>query len=75
MTKPHKSISTVGTCCPMPLIRLSDAVNEMQPGMLLSVTGDDPIFEVGVRDFCEARGYEVLDVTEVDSSITITVRI
>jgi TusA-related sulfurtransferase len=43
----------------MPLIRLAKAVNGLEPGVMVEVIGDDPIFELGVREFCAARGYSV----------------
>ncbi|HIO13790.1 MAG TPA: hypothetical protein EYN15_01160, partial [Chromatiales bacterium] len=45
MIKANKHISTVGTCCPMPLVIMAEAIAEMKPGPILSVTGDDPICE------------------------------
>jgi TusA-related sulfurtransferase len=59
----------------MPLIALSEAVAEMQPGMVLEVIGDDPVFEIGVRDFCEARGHVILEADAAESFVTIRIRI
>jgi TusA-related sulfurtransferase len=59
----------------MPLIALSEAVAEMQSGMVLEVIGDDPVFEIGVRDFCEARGHEVIEVEVAESFVTMRIRI
>ena len=47
------------SCCPMPLIRLAKAVDEVAPGECIEIVGDDPIFELGVREFCMARGLTV----------------
>ncbi|OOZ38743.1 hypothetical protein BOW53_14530 [Solemya pervernicosa gill symbiont] len=62
MSDNEQDISVIGSSCPVPLIKLSQAVAEMAQGETLTITGDDPIFEVGVRDFCEANGHEILDV-------------
>lgn len=43
----------------MPLIRLAKAVEGLEPGVLVEVVGDDPIFELGIREFCTARGCTV----------------
>lgn len=63
MTKADKHLSVNGTCCPVPLVKLSQAMNELNTGQILSITGDDPVFEVGVTDYCQANGYEILDIT------------
>ena len=56
-----------GVCCPVPLIELGKAVKLLKPGQRLEVTGNDPIFESSIRDFCEANGHTLLDVKTGDS--------
>ena len=60
MRVPNASISVTGQCCPLPLIELAKAAKKMQPGQILKITGDDPIFEVSVRDFCQAQLLEII---------------
>ncbi len=55
-----KEINTQGLSCPVPLVHLARAIRTMQAGEVIQVTGDDPIFETGIRDFCEGNGYELL---------------
>jgi TusA-related sulfurtransferase len=75
MIKANKHISTVGTCCPMPLVIMAEAIAEMKPGPILSVTGDDPICESRMRDYCSVKGFELLDVISVPDATTLFVRI
>ena len=65
MSHPDKEIDVTGMSCPMPLIRLSQSVVELGSGKTLKVTGDDPIFEQGVRDYCELNQIEVLSVEQM----------
>jgi len=62
MSAPDKEIDVSGMSCPMPLIRLSQSITELGSGKTLKITGDDPIFEQGVRDYCELNQIEVLSV-------------
>jgi TusA-related sulfurtransferase len=71
----HKAISTQGHCCPMPLVLVTRAISEMQKGQVLMVTGDDPLFEAGMIDFCEARKLKFLGVLESENSTTIWIEI
>jgi TusA-related sulfurtransferase len=48
-----------GSCCPMPLVRLAKSIEGLEPGAMVDIVGDDPIFELGVREFCAARGLSV----------------
>lgn len=62
MHAPDKVVIVTGQCCPMPLIELAKAVKQMQSGQILLIIGDDPIFEIGVRDYCEANGLTILNI-------------
>jgi TusA-related sulfurtransferase len=52
-----------GVCCPLPLMQLAKTVKNLSPGQTLEITGNDPIFETSIRDFCQANGHTVLEVT------------
>ena len=62
MKKPDKHISVVGESCPIPLIKISQAIGDLVRDQVLSITGDDPIFESSVRDYCEANDFEIVEV-------------
>jgi len=62
MTPPDKIISVLGQSCPMPIIELAKAIKQVKPGQIIQLTGDDPIFDIGVRDFCEAQNLELLEL-------------
>ena len=65
-----------GMCCPVPLIQLAKSVKNLKPGQTLEVTGNDPIFEPSVRDFCQANGHTILDVKVGDNRrVTMLIKI
>lgn len=75
MAKDVKSIDVLGTSCPVPLVHLTRAIGELTPGEQLRITGDDPIFERAVRDYCEANGHEVLSMERLEGrAIAMVVR-
>lgn len=59
----------------MPLVRMAEAITAMQPGQVLKVTGDDPFFESGVRDYCLARGYDIVGASSDGRAITVLIRV
>jgi TusA-related sulfurtransferase len=65
-----RDVSTMGSSCPMPLVKVTNEVNQMQPGQVLKVIGDDPLFEEGLRDFCVARNLKLIDVMYEDDRTT-----
>lgn len=75
MVTSKTSLCVTGLACPMPLIELAKAAKKMQPGEVLKITGDDPIFENCVRDFCLSQQLEILAVETVTASqISILIR-
>lgn len=73
---PDLSVDVLGVCCPLPLIELAKSVKKLQPGQILSITGNDPIFESSVRDFCAANGHAVLEVgAAAQHGVTMLLRV
>lgn len=66
MAKPDKQLTVTGYNCPIPIIRVSASIAQLHPGQILSITGDDPILESSIRDYCEANKHEVLSVENID---------
>lgn len=71
-----KLLDVRGVCCPLPLIQLAKAVNVLGQGQTLRITGNDPIFEPSIRDFCQANGHDVLEVKSEDAQgVSILIRV
>lgn len=61
-TDHNHRLDVCGVCCPLPLIQLAKAVTALAPGRTLEITGNDPIFESSVRDYCLANGHDIVEV-------------
>jgi len=70
-----KDIDVVGKACPIPLITVAKAVRTMNKGQLLRVTGNDPLFEVTILDFCREGGHEVQETDRDGKKATITFKV
>jgi TusA-related sulfurtransferase len=73
--KVDKDINVVGKACPIPLITLAKAVPGMQKGQVVRITGNDPIFEPSVIDFCQERGHTIMETTREGRTVTISFKI
>ena len=51
-----------GVCCPIPLIQLTKTINTLIPGQIIEISGNDPIFETSIQDYCLAQGHTIIDV-------------
>lgn len=47
--------------CPMPIVRISQAVKALNPGDTLEVTATDPAFESDIRAWCCKMNHELLE--------------
>ena len=66
-----KDINVVGKACPIPLISLAREVRGMNKGQVVRITGNDPIFESSVVDFCQERGHTILETTRNGRTATL----
>lgn len=64
-------VNVLGKVCPMPLIALKKEILKMGKGKLLSIIGDDPLFEEGIEDFCQENGHEILENKRDGRQVTI----
>lgn len=70
-----KEIDVVGKACPMPLITLAKAVRAMQAGQFVRITGNDPIFEGTVVDFCREGGHELLETVCRGKIVSMVIKV
>jgi tRNA 2-thiouridine synthesizing protein A len=70
-----KLIDVTGKVCPLPLIAMAKEVRTMQKGEILSIIGDDPIFEESVIDFCREGAHALLDTHREGKKVTIVLQV
>ena len=68
-------LDVVGKACPMPLITLAKQVRTMRKGQLLRITGNDPLFEVSMLDYCREQGHSVQQMIRDGKKVTITIKV
>jgi len=61
--------------CPMPVIRTQNKVNELEKGDILTVTCTDPGVLNDIPAWCRINGHEVLNTSQEDDEIFITVKV
>jgi len=49
-----------GLICPMPILRLAQAIRVRAPGEVLHLIGTDPAIHPDVRAWCEATGHALV---------------
>ena len=68
-------INVVGKACPMPLIALAKEVRNLQPGQTVRITGNDPIFEESVVEFCREGCHQIQQTTREGKVVRMVILI
>jgi tRNA 2-thiouridine synthesizing protein A len=50
--------------CPMPLVRISQAIKEMTPGQTLLIEACDPAFKPDLEAWTRTMGHELLEFSD-----------
>ncbi len=69
-----REINVTGKVCPGPLIALAKEVRRLEKGALLRVTGDDPLFEESVLDFCKEGDHEIIETKREGKRVSIVLQ-
>jgi TusA-related sulfurtransferase len=70
-----KDLDVTGKACPIPLITLAREVRGLAKGRAIRITGNDPLFEDSVVDFCRERRHEILEISREGRTVRIAIRI
>ena len=52
-------VDTRGLFCPMPVIKTSDALKNLDPGSIVEVVSDDPAIEFDLPAWCQSNGHTI----------------
>jgi tRNA 2-thiouridine synthesizing protein A len=70
-----KDINVVGKSCPMPLIALAREVRNLKQGQIVRITGNDPLFEESIIEFCRERYHEVMDTSRDGKTVAMIIKV
>ena len=77
MATPLKSVESVdarGLVCPMPTIRLGQAIRRVEVGDVVEIVTDDPGSRSNMGAWCRNTGHELVDSSEEAGVYTYRVR-
>lgn len=71
----HHTLDARRLLCPMPVIRVQNRVEELEPGDELEVTCTDPGALKDIPAWCRINGHEYLGAQEHGDELVLTVRV
>lgn len=57
--KPNLIIDTKGLFCPVPIIKTSDAMRQIDVGGIVEIISDDPAIESDLPAWCTSHGHTI----------------
>ena len=72
--KPDAVLDTVGLACPMPILKTSNRIRDMEPGQVLEVQSDDDGIEKDMPAWCKLTGNEFLALVRENEEYRVYVR-
>ncbi|MCS5591178.1 MAG: sulfurtransferase TusA family protein [Gammaproteobacteria bacterium] len=67
------SLDAIRLMCPMPVIRLSQKISELETGDTIEITATDPGVKHDIPAWCRVHGHSVLSVEEKGDQIILLV--
>ena len=55
----HLLVDTRGTFCPVPIIKTSEALRNLESGSLVEVVSDDPAIKHDMPAWCRSTGHSI----------------
>jgi TusA-related sulfurtransferase len=74
MSETHLNVDCQRLLCPLPVIRVQDAVATLRPGDLVTAVCTDPGVLADIPAWCRINGHTVLDTRQDDDSYTVTLK-
>lgn len=70
----HLRVDTRGTFCPVPIIRTSEALRNLESGSVVEVISDDPAIRHDMPAWCRSTGHTIESESEEDGTYRYFVR-
>jgi TusA-related sulfurtransferase len=70
----HLQVDTRGTFCPVPIIRTSEALRNLESGSLVEVISDDPAIKHDMPAWCRSTGHTIESESEEEGTYRYFVR-
>ena len=67
--KPSIIVDTRGLFCPMPIIKTSEAVRNIDPGLFVEIISDDPAIEADMPAWCSSHGHVIQSMDKDESGV------
>lgn len=57
-----RTLDCLGLYCPMPILKIRDAIKELSVGQVIEMLSDDPASEADMQSWSTRTGHQLVDV-------------
>lgn len=72
--KVEKTVDYKGLYCPMPIVKISKDIKEIEGGQVLEMLADDPGSKADMQAWAKQTGHELLEMKEEEGVFKFYVR-
>lgn len=72
--RPDRILDTLGTYCPIPVLRTARILAEMKSGEILELLSDDRGVLTDIPDWCHGHGHQYLGCREEARAYRLSIR-
>ncbi|MBI2152314.1 MAG: sulfurtransferase TusA family protein [Candidatus Rokubacteria bacterium] len=60
----HAKIDCIGLFCPMPIVKIREAIRTVPVGGMVEMLSDDPASEADMKSWSRRTGHDLLEITK-----------
>lgn len=72
--KPENIVDAIGLKCPMPVIKLQQAIRKQPPSTLFAIDFDDPTGQKDLSSWAKVNKHQIIDSIALENGFRMTVK-
>lgn len=72
--RPNQTVDCIGLYCPMPILKIREALDKMDVGQVVELVADDPAAEEDIKYFTKTTGQELLKIEKEGDQIRFLIK-
>jgi tRNA 2-thiouridine synthesizing protein A len=72
--KPDQTVDCIGLYCPIPILKIREALDKVEVGQVVELIADDPAAEEDIKHFTKSTGHELLKIDKKENHLRFLVK-
>jgi len=71
---PNRTVDCIGLYCPIPILKIREALDKMDVGQVVELVADDPAAEEDIKYFTKTTSQELLKIEKEGDQIRFLIK-